>query len=158
MKFKHRHRLRRKEIAQLGQEIEKTMGIDPFDGSEDIDRATTPEFDVLFLKGHVIAIIFEDGTILSIRGLLKFKVEKGFLTVDMGAVPYVINGADIMAPGIVDSDKELKPGSLAWIRDEKNLKPLAIVRLTKDGLDAISNKKGKAAKNLHYVGDKLWTE
>jgi PUA domain protein len=74
----------------------------------------------------------------------------------MGAVKYVSNGADIMAPGIVDADKEIVVDDLVWIRDEKNLQPLAIGRALMTGIEMIQNNKDKAVKSLHYVNDKLW--
>jgi len=77
------------------------------------------------------------------------------VVVDMGAIPHVCGGADIMAPGIV-STQEFESNQLVVVRDEKHGKALAI------GLSLLSSKeiqetrKGKAIKNLHYVGDKVW--
>ena len=157
MKFKHRHRLRRKEVAKLVDTLSSNMGVVPFDEDTALDRASAADFDVLFIKSTVVGLVFDDVPYLSIRGILKYGAKKGYLTVDMGAVPYVINGADIMAPGITDGDLALKKDSLAWVRDENNSQPLAIVRLLKDMEEILNERKGKAATNLHYVGDKLWT-
>ena len=132
------------------------MGVTPFDENVPLDRATATGFDVLLIRNSVVGLIFDDVPILSIRGILEYGATKGHVTVDMGAVPYVVNGADIMAPGIVDGDQGLKKGSLAWVRDENNEKPLAIVRLLDDLRTILEIKRGKAATNLHYIGDKLW--
>ena len=156
MKLKHRHRLRRKEIVALSQSINEVLGIDPFDETIALDRASTPDFDVLITDGEIVGMIFSDTPYLSLRGILKYAPIKGSVTVDMGAIPYVINGADIMSPGITDIDQNLKEGSLAWIKDENNGKALAIVRILKDPKTIMEVRKGKAAKNIHFVGDDLW--
>lgn len=77
------------------------------------------------------------------------------LEVDMGAIRFVCNGADVMAPGIVKVD-EFDADSLVVIRDVSHGKALSIGRALKSSAEIESNKKGKVIKNLHYVGDKLW--
>jgi len=73
-----------------------------------------------------------------------------------GAVPFVVKGADIMGPGIVDADKEINPGDFVWVRDVKNLRALAIGEALISGMEMLQKKPGKAIKSIHYVGDKLW--
>ena len=157
MKLKHRHRLRRKEVAHFRDILKESLGVDTFEETDPVDRASTLDYDVLIHKGQIMCLIFDEVPFLSIRGILNYGAESSFVTVDMGAVPYVINGADIMSPGIVDLDKTLKEGDIAWVRDITHSKPLAIVRLSKSPDEILNEKKGKAALNIHYVGDKLWT-
>lgn len=76
--------------------------------------------------------------------------------VDMGAIPYVCNGADVMAPGIKEVRGEFEESALIVVRDITHGKPLAI------GLTLFSSEEmkemgtGKALRNIHYVGDRLW--
>ena len=156
MKLRHRHRLRRKEVAQLSDEIEKSLGISPFLEDQPLDRAHLPDFDVLIFKNTVVGMVFGDVPFLSIRGILQFNPAKSFVEVDMGAVPYVTNGADVMAPGVTTADLALKKDGYAWVRDQNNKKPLAIVQMLRPAEDIMVNPAGKAARNLHFVGDKLW--
>ena len=74
----------------------------------------------------------------------------------MGAIKFVINGADIMAPGIVDADNKIKENDQVWICDEKNNKPLAVGIALMTGAQMIIKKKGKAVKIIHHVGDNIW--
>ena len=78
------------------------------------------------------------------------------IVVDMGAVPYVCKGADVMAPGVVSIEGEFEENGLLLVVDERHGKPLAIgVALFSS--QAMKNvKHGKIVKNLHHVGDKLW--
>jgi predicted RNA-binding protein (TIGR00451 family) len=68
----------------------------------------------------------------------------------------VVKGADIMGPGIVDADKDIKPGDFVWVRDVKNLRALASGEAIISGMEMLQKKPGKAVKSIHYVGDKLW--
>jgi PUA domain protein len=76
--------------------------------------------------------------------------------VDMGAVPYVCNGADIMAPGIVRLQGEFSKGDIILVVDEKHGKPLALGESLYDAEKAKNAKQGAVVKNLHFVGDKIW--
>ncbi|MEM2915067.1 MAG: DUF1947 domain-containing protein, partial [Candidatus Bathyarchaeia archaeon] len=78
------------------------------------------------------------------------------ITVNMGAVPYVCNGADVMAPGIVKIKGDFKDKSLVVVLDEKHEKTIAICRSLFDSKTIGMLKQGKALKNLHYVGDEIW--
>jgi len=76
--------------------------------------------------------------------------------VDMGAVPYVCKGADVMAPGVVKVEGEFHKGDIIVIVDQKYGKPLALGESLQDSETTRSTKKGAVVKNLHYVSDKIW--
>ena len=78
------------------------------------------------------------------------------VVVDMGAIRFVCNGADVMAPGITDMGA-FGVGAIVVIRDVTHGKALAIGVAKKSSVDIEISKKGKVIKNLHYVGDKLWS-
>lgn len=77
------------------------------------------------------------------------------VVVDMGAIRFVCNGADVMAPGIVDVD-DFNKDDIVVIRDVTHGKALAIGKARKSSTVILNDKKGKVIQNLHYVGDKLW--
>ena len=78
------------------------------------------------------------------------------VVVDMGAVPYVCNGADVMAPGIVEVRGDFQEGGLVIVRDVKHGKSLAVGKAKISSKEMTTSKKGKVINNLHHVGDKLW--
>jgi PUA-domain protein len=78
------------------------------------------------------------------------------VVVDMGAVPYICNKADIMGPGIVDIQGEFEPKNLVIVLDAKNRKPIAVSEAIYDSGTAASTRKGKLFRNLHCVGDEIW--
>lgn len=78
------------------------------------------------------------------------------IVVDMGAVPYVCKGADVMSPGIVAIKGEFEENDLLLVVDERHGKPLAVGLALFSSEDMKAINYGKILKNLHYVGDKLW--
>lgn len=78
------------------------------------------------------------------------------IVVDMGAVKFVVNGADIMRPGIVEMDEEIIKNDFVAIVDVNNKKPLAVGLALYDGYKMKGMTSGKVVKNIHYVGDELW--
>lgn len=156
MRIRKRHRLKRKEIKRLSEEISQQIGVPTFDESDTVDLGGAPDFDVIFVNGKVLALVFGEKAFLSVRGVLEYRTEKKFVTVDMGAVGFVCNGADVMGPGIIDVDTGIEEGDMVWIRDEKNFKPLAIGKALVPGSEMLGKGKGKMIQSVTYVGDKLW--
>ncbi len=156
LRIRRRQRLRRKEIAEYSEGIASALGVDPFSGRDDIDLAEAGEWRLLIADNEVRGILVGDRPFLTVRGLLAHPAAKRHVTVDMGAVKFVYNGADVMAPGIVDADPAIRPGDLVWVRDEKNLRPLAIGEALVAGPEMVASEKGKAVRSIHHVGDALW--
>ncbi len=77
--------------------------------------------------------------------------------VDMGAIPHICNGADIMAPGITNFEGDFDNGDIVVIIDKRHQKPVAIALALHNAEQARKLKKGKVFRNVHYVGDKLWS-
>jgi PUA domain protein len=76
--------------------------------------------------------------------------------VDMGAVPYVCKGANIMVPGIVKIEGEFEKSELVLIVDEKHAKSLALGLSLFSSNEIRSMKKGVVIKSIHFVSDKIW--
>lgn len=76
--------------------------------------------------------------------------------VNMGAIPSICNGADVMAPGVVTTDGNFQVNMLVVVRDERHKKPLALGVALRDKVQITSSDRGKVVMNIHYVGDWLW--
>ena len=76
--------------------------------------------------------------------------------VESGAVPYVVNGADVMRPGIVSVSDDIKAGSPAQVVEERHGKPIAICIPLYDAAELRSKTTGKMCRNIHHVGDEIW--
>ncbi|MCK5398346.1 MAG: DUF1947 domain-containing protein, partial [Thermoplasmata archaeon] len=156
LKLRRRHRLRKKEIDSLASEINSIIGCETFNNNDMLETAEAGELKLVLLKGKPIAMYFDDMPFPTIHGLLLYQATKCFVTVDMGAVKFLANGADVMAPGVVDADPEVKKGMPVWVRDEKNKRALVIGIALMDAQEMIYASSGKAVKTHHYVGDKIW--
>lgn len=79
------------------------------------------------------------------------------VTVDMGAVKFMCNGANVMRPGITEYTKFGKD-ELVCVVEESQHKFLAIGKscVSSDELDSLT--KGQVLENLHYISDKYWEE
>ncbi|MCK5024402.1 MAG: RNA-binding protein [Thermoplasmata archaeon] len=156
LKLRRRNRLRVKEIDSLASELNAVIGCDTFGPNDIIETAEAGGVKLILLKGKPVAMFFDEEPFPTIHGLLQYPAVKRYITVDMGAVKFLANGADVMAPGVVDAHPEIKKGMPVWVRDEKNKRALAIGVALMDAGDMIIASGGKAVKTHHYVGDKFW--
>lgn len=151
-KLRRRRVMRRKDAIRLKEEAEALLGALE---SKTLIQAETEDGTVVYLLDGVIRLV-RKGDVL-FPTLTNPVVERlPSVVVDMGAIPYVCDGADVMAPGIVEVKGEFDEGALVAVRDIRHGKALAIglSLTTSEGMRG--TKKGKAVKNLHYVGDRLW--
>lgn len=156
MRIRHRTRLRRKEVDARFRRLASDFGMAMPTDETPVDQAEAGDLRLLIRHDEPIALVLGEAIAPTIRGLLAFPAQKRFVTVDMGAVPFVYNGADVMAPGIVEADPVIRPGDLVWVRDEKNRRPLAVGRAVMDGPTMAREERGKAVETIHHVGDDLW--
>ncbi len=78
------------------------------------------------------------------------------VTIDEGAVKYIIKGADVMRPGISKYDEWGEAGKLVIVREDKKGRAAAVGRAAVTSAEMADLKKGNCVKNLHHVGDKFW--
>ncbi len=156
LRFRKRHRMRLKEVESLATRLKEILGTEVFGPLDTVDMAECPEYDVVLVNGKILSIVLQGEPFLTVRGLLVYPATKRYITVDMGAVKFVANGADVMGPGVVEADPGIVEGDFVWIRDIRNKRPLAIGRALVSAETIMRKGKGKVASSLHYVGDKLW--
>ncbi len=154
--IRKRKRMRSKEVKALSKDLEELVGAPVFSEDDPVDMAESSDYSLVFVGGDILALVKDEKPFLTIRGVMKYKPTRRYVTVDMGAVPFVANGADVMGPGILEVDPDIAEGDLVWIRDVRNKAPLAIGVSMRSAADLESKAPGKAIKTIHFVGDKLW--
>ncbi len=89
---------------------------------------------------------------------LKTINEKMFKSVfvDKGAIPFIINGADLMRPGIQKIEHEFKKNEIVLIKDENYNKLLALGTSLYDSKELEKQEKGKVISIYHYISDKYY--
>jgi PUA-domain protein len=159
MSQKHRrYPLKAKEAKQiLTQASDKLkVNLETMFGSKALVETVEGEFgELLLLEGK--PVLFRIG-----EAVLPTLVATDILThlakvvVDMGAVRFVCNGADVMAPGIRRYEGNFVKGDIVVVADEKFGKPLALGEILFSSEEVKGIKQGPVIKTKHYVSDKVW--
>ena len=150
--------MKEKEVKKLLISFSSKFEFDTerfFGAKPRIELAETQVADILIVNGKPL-LARSNGILyptLILDGLPAFLPK---IVVDMGAVSHVCNGADVMAPGVVHIKGNFDEKDLLLIMDERYKKSLAIGISLFNSKTMKTLKRGKIAKNIHYVGDKLW--
>jgi PUA domain protein len=152
-----RHALRKSDLRKIKESLHTILGdqVDNLFG-KNVEYIETDKYELYAENKVVLAFKIKEVVLPSLRALNNNLVKLPTVTVDMGAVPYVTNGADIMAPGITELTPGLAAGTFITIIDERHGKSLAVGMLLKNSDEILATKKGKVIKNLHYVNDDIW--
>ncbi|HNU40437.1 MAG TPA: RNA-binding protein [Methanothrix sp.] len=155
MKIKSRHHLKGSDARKIIAKIEPFLEDPSSLRQSSLEMAVSDEgVDLIFIEGRPLLMIVEDQPFFTVLGAIEMMPYKRLVVVDSGAVRFVVNGADIMKPGIVSADPEIAVGDLVVIVEERHNKPLAIGRALVAGTEMKGE--GKAVKSLHHVGDVIW--
>jgi len=156
LSFRKRHRLKSKEVRALGAVMLERVGVDMLSDEPSVDRARGLDMDYLLIGGRVAYLVDGEVPFPTLRTLLERGLDIRWVEVDEGAVRFLANGADVMAPGITAADPGISEGDWVYVRDSKHKRPLVVGRAVLPGPDMRASGKGRAVKTLHYVGDKIW--
>jgi len=153
-----RHFLKAKEVKSILKEASRELKADLNEilGDEvEMELVKTDFCQFLLIKGNALLVRIKK-KILPTLIFSEFINLIPKVVVDMGAVPYVCNGADIMAPGIVRYEGEFRETDLVQIVDEKHGKTIAIGTAHYDLNYAKNMNKGMVVSNIHFIGDRIW--
>jgi len=157
LKVKSRVQLRKNAKNKMLKDLISTFG-EKMAGLENkvLEKITLDEYSIILVDGKPLLFEIEGQLFPTVRGALEMELKNRIVTIDKGAIRFVSNGADIMAPGIVDADPEIEEGDFVIIVEETYRKPLAIGKALMKGPQMVEADSGKAIKSITYVGDKLW--
>jgi PUA domain protein len=105
-----------------------------------------PQFRVVEVRGTLLPFLGEEGLLRALPAVV----------VDPGAVRFVVNGANVMRPGVVRFEGDFRAGDVVGIRESKHSKFIAVGLALKPLAEAEAAASGPVVRNLHYVGDRLW--
>ena len=156
VKIKNRHRLKTKDIKKFQNELKNTFNSVFFNEKSSVEMGDFEGIKIIFVDGEPCFMFHENKIVFTLYGLNRYKPKQNFVVVDMGAVPHIANGADVMAPGIVELNDSINEGDLVVVIDQRNRTPLAVGRILKSAEEVQKMEKGRAIETLHHVGDPLW--
>ena len=153
-----RYSLKSKQAKQLLNEISERLNVNVealFGPKANVEIAESAVGNVYLVNDKPLFFKIEKKVLPTLL-FQDFVSQAPKIVVDMGAIPYVCNGADVMAPGIVRVEGEFSKDDLVLIVDEKHGKPLAVGESLNDSESVRNAKQGAVIKNVHFVSDKIW--
>jgi len=157
-RIKKRHLLKKREQREEIDRIESDLGSSiGLDSKAKLEGGILDDGSrILLLNNEILFFEHEGRNFPTLRAILDGIIEIPTVTVDMGAVKFVVNGADIMRPGITKVDDSVSANGIVAIVDERHGKPLAVgvSKLAASELRAATS--GKVVKSIHHINDDLW--
>jgi malignant T-cell-amplified sequence len=134
------------------------------------DISSQWKIDIPKIKNLRMYYITDDAQIITAKDIMILKIgdvhlpflsQKDLLEkfpnvmVDMGAVKFMCNGANVMRPGI-RSYSEFEKDQIVCVIEESQHKFLAVGKAMVSSSELETMQKGEVIKNLHYISDKFW--
>ena len=147
--------LKERDSKPLIEQLRRLPSLNQLSSKSRVELEEVKQDQVVFVDGQPIAFRRSD-QLIPVLVNTDTLPQMPRVVVDMGAVPHVVAGADVMAPGVRRIEGEFGSSTLVVVVDEKYGKSLAVGRTLLDSKALASTRKGKVVENLHYVGDQIW--
>jgi PUA domain protein len=156
---KKRHTIRKGQVAEIFARLKEQIGEGAALFSADTVEILETSTDLAFYLVNKKPVLMEYGgwVFPTLRGAIERPFPQRRISVDAGAIPYVVNGADVMRPGITRVTSDVRAHAPVQVVDERHQKPLAIGLALFDTTQIEQSAAGKMCKNVHYVGDEIWS-
>jgi PUA domain protein len=115
-----------------------------------------PEEGVVFVHLGDMVFVKTGQTFVPFLGSAKSLALFPSVTVDEGAIRFMLNGADVMRPGMRELGDWGGPGRTVVVREEKKGRAIAVGVTMVSSDEARGMSKGVCLKNVHHVGDRYW--
>ncbi len=149
---KEKRDLQTKLIELYGEQV-----LQFFQKSLILQSIKTEEGTFIVIDKKIWWFLYDGKYIPSIHMLRELNPGLHKLVVDVGAIRFITNGADVMAPGIVSFDDNITKGAYVVIHEEKANAILGVGMSLIDAEEFNKNKKGKVVKLIHHLKDKIWS-
>ena len=145
-------RLSNSEVKELNE-----GGFSEIDKKDIVETDEKDGFSIMFVNDKLEFFKVGEKWVSTLKRVYSgATIQMKSVTVDMGAIRFVSNGADIMRPGIKEIDDGIQKGELILVKEIGHGKVLAIGEALFPSDEMKALEKGKVVRNVHYVGDKLW--
>jgi PUA domain protein len=147
--------LRGKETKIILRQIKEGFGVSLESAKVKVEVVKSGDLTMYLIDGSPV-LMEKEGRLLPTLFFQKLLEDLPAIVVDMGAIPAICRGADVMAPGIRRVEGDFEGGSFVKVVDEVHGKAIAL------GISLLSSKEiegqrsGKVVEVFHFVGDKVW--
>ncbi len=163
MNIRQRHFLKQTSIKELKDDISKYYNVEfveqIFPKKASVEIIVNEDSDTLIAVNNKLTLWKSKSGYLPVMTLLldpAIKVPLKTIVVDMGAIKYVANGADVMRPGIRKIDPAIRKDEIVRIADETHDRTLAVGKAMYNAQEMQKITEGKVIINLHTIQDKVW--
>ena len=107
---KKRHSIRKGQVQELLSRLEEQIGPSANLFHADMIEVVETNADVSLFLVNKKPLLMDTGAwaFPTLKGAVQIPFPERRVAVDAGAIPYVVNGADIMRPGIVSVTDDVK--------------------------------------------------
>lgn len=154
LKIKKRYHLKKKKVKEIKNELKEYSSIIP--DKANVEMLETDHNLFILINDQPYIILINNKPFPTLKAAIDNNIHGKQVVVDMGAVKFMANGADVMSPGIVATDENIDKDDIVIIVDENHQRPLAIGISLIIGSEMVKNDKGKAVKTIHFIGDDIW--
>lgn len=149
------HSLSKREVHDITGQISKSWPTNSIGAIKDLQVYVIDGNKRLLVGNDLVAIQLAPDLI--IPHLTQHDILNHFASVqvDMNAVKFVCNGANIMRPGITDFTT-FKESEIVLVKDQTHKKELAVCISLVDDLTGRKMERGVVLNNIHHIGDIYW--
>ena len=149
------HSISKREVHEITDQISKSWPTNSIGTIKDL-QAYVIDGNVRLLVGNNLVAI-QLAPDLIIPHLTQHDLLNHFASVqvDMNAVKFVCNGANIMRPGITDFTT-FKESEIVLVKDQTHKKELAVCISLVDDVTGRKMERGVVLNNIHHIGDVYW--
>jgi PUA domain protein len=159
MQIKARKFLSKKDKKLLQTQLSEIYGesiVDLFQKTPNLEEARSDIGKILLKDNRIWFFSYDDVLVPSIYCLRESALKLPKVIVDVGAIRFITNGADVMAPGVVFFDENIHENMIVAIHEEKADTVIAVGLSLIDAQEFEKTKKGKVVKMVHYLKDNIW--
>ncbi len=148
--------LSRRDSTEMISKIEAALGLALNLPKSAQAQCAEPEEGVVFVSIDGFEFVQSGGRFFPFLGAPSTLALFPSVVVDEGAIRFLLNGADVMRPGIRKLDDWGAAGRTVVVKEEKKGRAIAVGDSIVAGAEAQEMSKGGCIKNLHHVGDRFW--
>jgi malignant T-cell-amplified sequence len=148
--------LSRRDSADLVEKLEASLGMSLELPKSAQAKCAEPEDGVVFVDFDGFEFVRTGEKFFPYLGSQGTLALFPGAVVDEGAIKFLLNGADVMRPGVRTLDEWGPSGKIVVVREEKKGRAIALGPSTVSSAEARAMSKGSCIKNIHFVGDRFW--
>jgi PUA domain protein len=156
---KKRHTIRKGQAAEIFARLKEQIGEGAAVFAADtieILETSNDELRFYLINKKPLIMEYRGWVFPTLKGAIERPFPQRRVSVDAGAIPYVVNGADVMRPGITNVTPDVRANAPVQVVDDRHKKPLAISLALFDAQQILESTAGKMCRSVHFVGDEIW--